>query len=212
MTNTTNYDSSQTTDACSGSHASRVACKTCRFFCFQEDYWGDCRRNPPRRGLNGPEWPSVRPGHWCGKYRSRLSDTFADPQASPLVNLFHQYKGFLDMEPGDSFYCADDDRDACMGSFGNLSLTDIPVRILISEGTSREDAIRLLRKLVAGIEERGGFPVPVSQTAVAWAAAAATSDGSDPATAQGKGDHNKQIGPDQGHGDNGSEGEQGKRS
>jgi hypothetical protein len=46
-------------------------CGNCRFSSLQldEEYWHDCRINPPTAGENNMSiWPTVHKYDWCGKY------------------------------------------------------------------------------------------------------------------------------------------------
>ena len=65
---------------------------------------------------------------------------------------FQQHDGFANLEPGDFIMSPDEDGDCCLSSETWELMYGADVRILIKEGTTYLDAIRLLKKIVKYIE------------------------------------------------------------
>ncbi len=77
--------------------------------------------------------------------------------AGKPVTAFYQYDGFVIAGRSDDIMRPDRDGDCLMGSATYELMSGGPaVRILVTQGTSRKDAVRLLKKLRRWIKQ-GGF-------------------------------------------------------
>lgn len=88
--------------------------------------------------------------------------------AGKPVTAFYQYDGFVIAGRGDDVMRPDRDGDCLMGGTTHELMSGGPaVRILVTRGTSRKDAVRLLKKLRRWIKQ-GGFRWQEDQLALEW--------------------------------------------
>ena len=89
--------------------------------------------------------------------RDVLKAELLEKYAGKEPSTFLQYDGFADVEPDSMMRPDNDGDDIFLGTTQEL-MTGLPsVRILITAGTSRKTALRLLKKLRRWLKDGGNF-------------------------------------------------------
>jgi hypothetical protein len=104
----------------------------------------------------------------CAECRAKEQKEMAARKSELLAHyagrephLYHQYDGWLDVDTGDSIVVPDSDRDALTGTDSwELRSGGIAVRVQIEDGTSKGDAVRLLKKILGWVKRDYGSSRP----------------------------------------------------